>query len=117
MMIADNYIKCKLVLKPWSRKNGEKGESYCFTNRIPQKSGTIGGHAYSVSYLTGKPDASDNEGAVFSWLNDMIEAQYEAYCEEHTDTAWYSIKDDKMITNADFLALGLADSAQPQASF
>ena len=109
-----DYIKIKLVLKPWKNKKGESGESYCFTNRASGMDGQLAGHYYSLRILGGDTD----DRAVFAWFNDMTDDMYLAYVEEHTDTGYCHAPTGKILTNAQFIDLGISNSPsiQPQAS-
>ena len=107
-----DYIKIKLVLKPWkSKKTGETGENYCFTNRDSGIDGTLAGHNYSLRILGGDTD----DRAVFAWFNDMSKDMYEAYVEENTDVGYCHAPTGKLLTLAQYNELGIpAVSSQPQ---
>ena len=112
--MKNDYIKCKLVLKPWKKKDGTSGESYCFTNRTSGLTGKLAGHDYAIRILGGETD----ERAVFAWFNDMSPQMFEAYVEEHTDIAYCHAPTQKLITNEQYKALGISisPSSQPQIS-
>ena len=118
---SPKYYKVFLVVKSWAKKDGTKGEDYCFTNRVPREAGKIAGHSYSISFLRGDKDttAQTSEPAIFAWMNDMNEQMYDAFKEEHGEFAWATERDkNPVITNEAYLK-EMADSSQiqPQASF
>ena len=115
----NKYYKVFLVLKPWTKKDGTKGEDYCFTNRIPRANGSIAGHEYSISFLRGdnNPTSKTAEPAIFAWMSKMNLEMYEAYVEEHSDVAWACEEDNSIITNAEYLELFPQEQTeQPQQS-
>ena len=109
------YIALKLEKREWTSKTtGATGSTYCFNN---QKNSNVefGGHSISLSILDGSTQQV-KEPKVFGWVNEMTDAQYEAFIEEYGDTEYIHTPTKEMITQQEYDELGVEDTTQPVAS-
>lgn len=117
--LITDYYRVELVKKTWQKKDGTKGEDWCFTNRIPRSNGNIGGHSYSISFLrnnnANKSQAS-NDPAIFAWFDKMTDEMAEAFIEEHGNVAWAHEPTNDIVTNAHYVELFPTESKQESAS-
>ena len=99
-----------LEKREWTSKTtGATGNTYCFNNQNPDRVDFCG-HSVSVSILTN--DTKTQAPRVFAWVNEMTDAQYEAFIEEYGDSVYLHVPTKQMLTKKEYDELGIEDSAQ-----